>query len=81
MPPKVVFCLLITVSLTAVPTAHAQQPGKIPRIGFVSGTGDPSNPGPTVEAFRQGLRDRGYLEGKNILVEYRYAEGSTRPDD
>jgi putative ABC transport system substrate-binding protein len=47
----------------------------IPRIGFVSGAGDPSNPGPTVEAFRQGLRDRGYNEGKNILVEYRYAEG------
>ena len=75
MPPKVVFWLLITVSLTAVPTAHAQQPGKIPRIGFVSGAGDLSNPAPTVEAFRQGLRDRGYIEGKNILVEYRYAGG------
>jgi putative ABC transport system substrate-binding protein len=54
--------------------AEAQQ-AKIPRIGFVSGAGDPSNPGPTVEAFRQGLRDRGHIEGKNIVVEYRYAEG------
>lgn len=55
--------------------SQAQQTKKVPRIGFVSGAGDPSNPGPAVEAFRKGLRDRGYIEGKNILVEYRYAEG------
>jgi putative ABC transport system substrate-binding protein len=58
--------------------AQAQQPAKIPRIGYVSGTGDPSNPGPYVEAFRQGLRDLGYIEGKNIVIEYRGAEG--KPD-
>src|SRR5438309_2083403 len=52
--------------------AQAQQPKKIPRIGFVSG-GDSNTPDPRVEAFRQGLRDLGYIEGKNILVEYRYA--------
>jgi putative ABC transport system substrate-binding protein len=52
--------------------AQAQQTGKIPRIGFVSGQGDPKTPGPLVEGFRQGLRDLGYIEGKNILVEYRY---------
>jgi hypothetical protein len=46
--------------------AQAQQPAKIPRIGYVSGTGDSSNPGPYVEALRQGLRDLGYIEGKNI---------------
>jgi putative ABC transport system substrate-binding protein len=40
-----------------------------------SGRGDPSTPDPLVDAFRQGLRDLGYIEGKNILVEYRYAEG------
>ena len=39
------------------------------------GAGDPNNPGPQVAAFRQGLRDLGYIEGKNILVEYRYVEG------
>ena len=55
--------------------AEAQQPKKVPRIGYVSGSGDPKTPGPIVEAFRQGLRDLGYIEGKNILVEYRYAEG------
>jgi len=55
--------------------AQAQQTAKIPRIGFVSGIGGPSNPGPNVVGFRQGLRDFGYIEGKNILVEYRYTEG------
>ena len=52
--------------------AEAQQPTKVPRIGYVSGSGNPKNPGPLVEGFRQGLRDLGYIEGKNILVEYRY---------
>ena len=56
-------------------SAQAQQPTKVPRIGYCR-TGDPNNPGPLVEAFRQGLRDLGYVEGKNILVEYRYLEGN-----
>jgi len=54
---------------------EAQQARKIPRIGFVSGRGDPNTPEPQFEACRQGLRDFGYVEGENILVEYRYAEG------
>jgi putative ABC transport system substrate-binding protein len=58
----------------AVATAQ-QQAKKVPRIGYLSGRGDPSTPDPLVDAFRQGLRDLGYIEGKNILVEYRYAEG------
>ena len=64
------FWLLATLFLTTVSHAEAQQPTKIPRIGFVGGD-DPSN----VEGFRQGLRDLGYIEGKNFLVEYRNHEG------
>ena len=55
-------------------SAAAEQPGRIPRIGYVSGT-SANDPEPQIEAFRQGLRDLGYIEGKNILVEYRYREG------
>jgi putative ABC transport system substrate-binding protein len=56
-------------------SVEAQQPTKIPRIGYMSGLGSPETPGPRVEAFRQGLRELGHIEGKNILVEYRYLEG------
>jgi putative ABC transport system substrate-binding protein len=67
--------LVLTILLAICPSAKAQQPKKIPRIGYLSGAGDPSNPGPNVEAFRRGLQELGYIEGKNILVEYRYIEG------
>ena len=43
----------------------------------MSGTGDVNNPGPFVTAFRRGLTDLGYVEGKNIHVEYRYVQGRT----
>ena len=55
--------------------ATAQQPAKISRIGFLSTT-SPSNVPTRLEAFRQGLRELGYVEGKNIVIEYRYAEGN-----
>src|SRR3954452_25396959 len=58
-------------------SSNAQQTVKTPRIGFVSATGDPNHPGPHVEAFRQGLRDLGYIDGKTILLESRYLEGSS----
>jgi putative tryptophan/tyrosine transport system substrate-binding protein len=52
--------------------AQAQQGGTIPRIGYLASGGDINKPGLIVEAFRRGLRDLGYIEGKNIIVEYRY---------
>ncbi len=52
--------------------ADAQPPTKVPRVGLLR-TGSP--PDPFVESFRQALRDLGYLEGQNIVIEYRWAEG------
>ena len=68
-----VYCLLITV-LLITGLAQAQQPAKIPRIGFL-GVTSASTISARVEAFRQGLREFRYVEGKNIVIEYRYAEG------
>jgi putative ABC transport system substrate-binding protein len=66
----------IAAGLLAVPlTARAQQPTKIPRIGYVSGTGSATDQGPYIEALRQGLRDLGQIEGRNFSIEYRGAEG------
>jgi putative ABC transport system substrate-binding protein len=74
--PKLVaiFAVVLTFVLSGV-VASAQQAAKVPRIGYLS----PSTPTAIVarqEAFRQGLRELGYLEGKTILVEYRYAENN-----
>ena len=67
--------ILVAVVLLAVGvTAQAQQPAKIPRIGILNPTSS-SFFLPRVEAFRQRLRELGYVEGKNVLIEYRYAEG------
>ncbi len=64
--------------LTAPVAAEAQPTGKISRIGYLS-VGSPSvNPART-EAFRQGLRELGYVDGKTIVIEYRYAEGKLLP--
>jgi putative ABC transport system substrate-binding protein len=61
--------------LIAPLAAEAQQPGKAYRIGYV-GNSSPSLEPKLLSAFRDGLRDLGYVEGQNILIEYRWAEGS-----
>ncbi len=61
--------------LAVAVTVEAQQPAKIPRIGFLSAASSSSDMAVRIEAFQQGLRVLGYVEGKNIVIEYRYAEG------
>ena len=66
-----VLFILYSMLLTPCSSAEAQQGAKIPRVGilFIGGRDQPH-----LEAFKRGLRERGYTEGKNILIEYRYAE-------
>ena len=61
--------------LLALPfPARAQQPKKVPRIGYLSNV-DLAGESARAEAIRLFLRERGYIEGQNIAIEYRYAEG------
>jgi putative ABC transport system substrate-binding protein len=57
------------------PAARAQQPGKLPTIGFL-GTATASLWGPWVAAFVQRLRDLGWIEGSTVAIEYRWGEGA-----
>jgi putative tryptophan/tyrosine transport system substrate-binding protein len=67
--------VLLIGFVLVVDIAKAQQTKKLPRVGFLFiGSKDQ----PHLHSFRQGLRDLGYVEGKNIAIEYRYAEG--KPD-
>src|SRR5262245_4964491 len=73
-----VFCSALCALLFALsfPTL-AQQPGKVSRIGYLLAAGSAGSPEtPRREAFRQGLRDLGYVEDKNIIIEWRAAEGN-----
>jgi putative ABC transport system substrate-binding protein len=68
---------LVTLALLVVPSASdAQQATKVHRIGWLVAGSRPAGPEPRLETFRQGLRDLGYVEGQNLLIEHRYAEGS-----
>jgi len=68
--------LVVLIVFALCAQAEAQQPKKVPRIGFLT-TASASDPQTTVrlDAFRQGLRDLGYVEGKTVNIDYRYADG------
>ncbi len=74
MNKRIVGVVLATVIPAFFHLAAAQQPTKIPRIGFLFASSPSTNPA-RIEAFRQGFRELGYVEGKNIVIEWRFAEG------
>jgi len=78
MNPKLSFWLLTAILLALIHRAEAQQEKKIPQIGFLLAFSSSSDR-ERVEAFRQGLRELGYVEGQNVFVEYRYVGG--KPDE
>src|SRR5262249_31666922 len=65
---------LFTLLFSLCGSAEAQQTTKVPRIGFLGGS-TPDAEKDRLAGFQQGLRDLGYIEGKTILIEQRYAEG------
>jgi putative tryptophan/tyrosine transport system substrate-binding protein len=74
MKRKITVLPLCALLLAFCLSANAQQPKKIPRIGFLSAA-SPSAISTRVEGFRLGLREIGYIEGQNVVIEYRWAEG------
>ena len=68
--------LLTVLLLASGQLVEAQQPTKIPRVGYLAAN-SLSDISARVEAFRQGLRELGYVEGKSIVIEHRSAEGKT----
>ena len=77
MDKKTIVVLLVGLILACVRFAEAQQLSKIARIGYLAAA-CPDTQSARTEAFRQGLRDLGYIEGRSITIEYRCAEG--KPD-
>jgi ABC-type uncharacterized transport system substrate-binding protein len=72
-PLPFAFSLVSAMLVALCVCVGAQQTGKIPRIGYLLAAGSPETP--RRDAFRQGLRDLGYVEDKNIIIEWREAEG------
>jgi len=69
--------VMVILSLLAVPlAAEAQQPGKVYRTGILAGSAQEVRERRGNEALQQGLRELGYVEGKNVILEYRYTEGN-----
>ncbi len=67
----VAITIVIALGILSAPLPSEAQPAKVPRIGFLG----PSSPSPFLQAFRQGLRELGYVEGQSIAIEYRSSEG------
>ena len=80
MNPKV-FWLITAILLAFIHRAEAQQPTKIHRIGYLAVANSSSAFSTRFEAFRQGLRGLGYVEGKNIVIEWRSGEGKRERAD
>ncbi|TMA57940.1 MAG: ABC transporter substrate-binding protein, partial [Deltaproteobacteria bacterium] len=74
MQAKFLWCILATVILTTIYPADAQQAARVFRIGYLT-TALSERQKNRLAAFQQGLRDLGYVEGKNIIIEYRFADG------
>jgi ABC-type uncharacterized transport system substrate-binding protein len=74
MTKKMIQLAVGTLLIVCAASVEAQQPKKIPRIGYLS-TNDPAGESARSEAIRLALRELGYIEGQNIAIEYRYAEG------
>jgi putative tryptophan/tyrosine transport system substrate-binding protein len=74
---KILVCLLATVLLTTASLVEAQRPKSVPTIGYLSVL-SPSSDSTRIEAFRQGLRELGYVEGQSFAIESRYAEGKLK---
>jgi putative tryptophan/tyrosine transport system substrate-binding protein len=77
MKRKIIVLTLCAMLFALCPSAEAQQPKKVPRIGYLS-SGNPTSESARSEGIRRALRELGYIEGQNIAIEYRYAEG--KPD-
>jgi len=76
MTKKIILLALCSLFLTPCSAVEAQQTGKVPRIGFLDSSNASGMAG-LLEAFRQELNKLGWIEGKNITIEYRFAEGKT----
>jgi putative tryptophan/tyrosine transport system substrate-binding protein len=74
MTKKIILLALCSLLLAPCSAVEAQQSKKVSRIGYLS-PGDAASESTRIEAIRQALRERGYIEGQNIAMEYRYADG------